>query len=277
MSTSNLKIAVCLYGQPRTWKYCKNFISEFYNVNAEVDFFVSTKNYNLHLRTNDNEVIYSNTDREIINYYKPKKYNIIPFEEEIKYQHFEDMRKDTSLYFTSFVDSIMLKQAYELEKKSFYNLVSMQRFDVIYQDVNYLKTFIEEFDYYKTNLICNPVFTFTNKFMFKKQKHVEEIDDNIILGSSVAMNMICSEIISYWNHDVKYSPFKKPKNSLKNGHVGIGIAMSKICNEKHYFNDTKQGKLNYTIVRETSDLELNPFDVSSFEAHNNHYIESFKI
>ena len=44
--TRKLKIAVCLYGQPRQLEYVSTYIKKYYdNDNYDIDFFCSAKSY----------------------------------------------------------------------------------------------------------------------------------------------------------------------------------------------------------------------------------------
>ena len=147
MSIVNIKnIAICMYGQYRTGDSCLEYIKKFYNnEEVKVDYFCSLKPYETtYTREKYNEKVNKNLkDKEILNndeveyqqsqifkYYNPKKFKIYTTE-------YEDQLKDIdasiihSKVLAGWVDSIMLKQKHEAENNITYDLVIMQRYDVI--------------------------------------------------------------------------------------------------------------------------------------------------
>jgi hypothetical protein len=281
-NTKNKKIAVCFYGQVRTGDYCKSFISEFLKIDqTEIDIFCSTKNYDIFLRTNGNTKhdVDESDIADLFNYYNPKLQNIISYDDESPFVTSTDVTKDTSLFFSSFVDSIMLKQQYEIMHNFVYDYVIMLRYDTIYEDINYLKKFFIMLDFYIQQNITSSSFVFVNPFTYKGITTSDWINDVIIVGTNEAINLICAQLINFYidiNQKFKYSTFLTPATGLDNGHIGLGYAIQQMCVNKYYFSDVMSYPLILTNVRQTADLTLDPLDASTFYVHQLHHRDSFK-
>ena len=276
------KIAVCLYGQIRTGDYCKPFIREFLKIeNHEIDFFCSTKNYNTYLRLNDNaEIELTSEDIDsFISYYDPKMQNVITKADEDPFKYDIITGRDTSLFYSSFIDSIMLKQKYELLHNFMYDYVITLRYDTIYEDINYLKKFFTMLEFYIRKNITTSTFIFVNEFTYSGLTTSDWINDVIIIGSNEAINLICSQLINFYiglNQNFKYSTFLLPATGLENGHIGLGYSTQQMCVNKYYFSDVMGYPLEVANIRRTSDLSLDVFSDSAFVLHRQHYLDSFK-
>jgi len=139
---SNYNVAVCLSGQPRTWRSAKENLRKYFdrktNVaysvkeRVHVDYFIHTWDVNSYRDKSqprsENEN-FSNTDEQDI------RDEFLPTE--MEYEKFiEDWHLPTwSGLFYSFMKSVYLKRQYELENDFVYDLVIKTRFDV-----NFLQT-----------------------------------------------------------------------------------------------------------------------------------------
>lgn len=125
------KVAVCLSGQPRTWResapnilhhYTNNFKANEYDKEIQVDFFIHTWNRNTWKITGDEDRprdLY-----EIEQIYKPKK---------LKIEHQDDWTENPWVgLFTSFNKSVFMKRQYELENNFEYDVVVKSRLDIIH-------------------------------------------------------------------------------------------------------------------------------------------------
>jgi len=147
MSKINIKnIAICMYGQYRTGDACLEYIKRFYECdNVNIDFFCSLKPYEttytrqVYNDKNNRELLDQDqlTDKQVsyqheqINkYFNPKKFKVYSkeYEDELK-----DIQRSIihSKVLAGWTDSVMLKQQYEVENDITYDLVIMQRYDVI--------------------------------------------------------------------------------------------------------------------------------------------------
>ena len=150
--TSNIQIrniAVCMYGQYRTGDACLKYIKDFYSLgsdsNVNVDFFCSLKpyetTYTRHIHNEATNKDYMQQDqlsesavdhqrKQIYKYYNPKKFKVFEKEYEDQLKHI-DATIMHSKVLSAWTEAVMLKQEYEAENNMSYDLVIMQRYDVI--------------------------------------------------------------------------------------------------------------------------------------------------
>ena len=140
------KIAVCISGQSRTWNYCKENITRFFNIThmgieqAEVDFFLHTWDTNTYKEHIFGTSTYSAPWDEsadcngIVEHFNPKMYEIE------SYNKFKAIRDNVYTFpvtawepmYHSYKKSIHFKRTYELENEFEYDLVIKTRFDCIF-------------------------------------------------------------------------------------------------------------------------------------------------
>tara|TARA_R100000541_G_scaffold2114_5_gene7563 strand:- start:1459 stop:2505 length:1047 start_codon:yes stop_codon:yes gene_type:complete len=160
---SNIQIknvAVCMYGQYRTGDVCIESIKQFYAMEGiNVDFFCSLKEYETtytrevynkekynyeyardqqHLT--EDAVVYQT--KQIHEHYKPKKFKVYTTDYENK---LKDIRKSIlqSKVLAGWVEAVMLKQQYEVEADITYDLVVMQRYDVLVWPKHAFRTIVK--------------------------------------------------------------------------------------------------------------------------------------
>lgn len=141
-------VAVCMYGQYRTGDACIESIKKFYEMEGiNVDFFCSLKEYETTYTRHDynTEKVGSRHNleqthltqdaveyqtKQILEHYKPKKFKVYTTEYEDK---LKDIKKSIlqSKVLAGWSDVIMMKQKYEAETNITYDLVVMQRYDVL--------------------------------------------------------------------------------------------------------------------------------------------------
>jgi len=163
------RIAVCLSGQARTWKFCFNNITNFLkHKDYEFDFFIHTWENNLYSPSVNLNYVYDTDVKEYISSYKPKLFKIQDenkFNKRIagKLKHRDYINSLYSIY--SFKQSIVLKQIYERNNNFKYDYVIKLRPDVFFvnrtfdEHMSFLeneeKSFLTYFSYnddWKTNL-----------------------------------------------------------------------------------------------------------------------------
>jgi hypothetical protein len=161
MSVINIKnIAVCMYGQYRTGDACLEYIKEFYNIeDINVDFFCSLKNYETsqsrlqyNKDTSDNiqgDTVITSEDelwRQIDNIQK----HLSPITLTVCTTEDDNQFVDTPFSTTSnaslpaWTNIIMQKQAHECKTDITYDLVVMQRYDVIIAPRNSFKKIVSD-------------------------------------------------------------------------------------------------------------------------------------
>jgi hypothetical protein len=270
----NKKIAVCMYGQPRTWKYCLPYILKFYDIpNVEVDYFVSVKSYQMTGEYKDSSVteITQCEISDIIQSYSPKKYSVINYSDE--YSHADDHR---NIYHT-IVDSIMLKQQHEYETPEFYDFVFLQRFDAIVHPVNLLEQFFnsEWSNIHKNN--CTLYYLSDNETptsIFSPKG----INDIWVGGSNVVMDMLGVDLINYIGYA---SGTDKTANSNKTivpmfsdpHDLFYRLCLKNTINLELWNNAVNNVNIKSSIIRLSSDLSLDVFDPTSIDRHYQQYLD----
>jgi hypothetical protein len=142
-----MKIAICLNGQPRTWRQCFPKWLEIFKPQGEIDFFFHLWNYNTlpnllatyngGIPINDEPLSQQELD-DIVNTIKPKKF-VFESRKPIEYwntklptsQQFGPWSREQfySLYYSS-----LLKREYELENEFRYDVVIKLRTDLFFTE-----------------------------------------------------------------------------------------------------------------------------------------------
>jgi hypothetical protein len=143
-----MKIAVCLSGQPRTWKKCYPRWMELFGGQGEIDFFFHFWDYNTLPRLLEtynggvveieDQLLPDDEKEDIISTLNPKKY-LFESRKNIDYWNCDIpvskkfgpwcIEQFYSLYYVS-----MLKREYELENDFRYDLVIRMRSDLWFED-----------------------------------------------------------------------------------------------------------------------------------------------
>jgi hypothetical protein len=160
-------VAVCMYGQYRTGDACIESIKQFYKMDGiNVDFFCSLKEYETTYtrhKYNKEKFDYEYAKdqqhlpedavkyqtKQILEHYKPKKFKLYTTEYE---NELRDIKKSIlqSKVLAGWTEVIMLKQKYEAEADITYDLVVMQRYDVLVWPMHAFETMVH-------SLMDNPV------------------------------------------------------------------------------------------------------------------------
>jgi hypothetical protein len=143
----DMRIAVCLFGQPRTWQKCINNWKEKFNHNGEIDYFFHFWDYNTlpsllasqpYKCKIDDELISDDEKKQILDTLQPKKYS---FESRKNIDYWNcDLTPDqkiggwcTEQYYSLYHVSLLKKQ-YELENNFRYDVVIRLRADLFFLD-----------------------------------------------------------------------------------------------------------------------------------------------
>lgn len=146
-SSINIKnIAICMYGQYRTGDACLEYIKEFYNIEGvNVDYFCSLKPYETtYTRHKHNKILkkelldqdvlsedaVKHQTSQILKHFNPKEFKIYTCEYEQQLLDIKDSIMHSKVL-AGWTDAVMLKQKYEAEHDITYDMVIMQRYDVI--------------------------------------------------------------------------------------------------------------------------------------------------
>lgn len=181
---NQIRIAVCLSGQPRTWKRTHANIKKFFNNvkvmnngNIRIDYFIHTWNMNSwrdkSSQPHPGKNVTHDDNKEIIDAFNPKDSIFEVFK-----KHRFPRAWDAMFY--SHEQSLMLKRTTELSENFQYDVVFKARFDVIYNTQAPLR--IDDLSPGACYTSC------INKF--PREFNYNNFDDVIFYGDSPTMDMV---------------------------------------------------------------------------------------
>jgi hypothetical protein len=185
-----MRVAVCISGQSRTWKVAYKSILSFFDMGANVDFFIHTWDTNSYRdidipRWECVDYKIEDNDEE---YNIKKAFNPVYMIYE-KYDS-EKFKTNWSSMFYSFMKSVFLKTKYELENDFEYDIVIKTRFDINFpqKGVNSLNEPINKFFIHKveplTAYTTSPITRFQSEFYYLN------FDDVFFYSDSKTMDLI---------------------------------------------------------------------------------------
>lgn len=186
-----MKIAVCLSGQSRTWKTAKDNILKYFDVGADVDFFIHTWDINTIRLSNQSTVIPFNpnlTDTDVLELresYNPKAIEVEKYNPDQFYDN-----PWISLYY-SFMKSIQLMRMHELENDITYDIVIKSRLDV-----NFPQDGVNKFGHPSNKFYIHPIrplvlYTSSEQlFRFECELNQTCADDVFFYGDSQTMFLL---------------------------------------------------------------------------------------
>jgi len=213
-----MRIAVCISGQPRTWKTAAKNIKNYFDLpGVTIDYFIHTWDTNSYRDlndTSDKKMDYKITKEEadeIKNIYNPI---LMEFE---KYDCTRFQRWNALFY--SFMKSVWLKKKYELENDFEYDIVIKTRFDINFKQegINAFgkplnKFYLHEI-YPLVGYTCNELF----EHKFPTEFNQNHFDDVLFYSDSKTMDII-SNIYFWYKNIIKVSEFQAYKNEYISNH-----------------------------------------------------------
>jgi hypothetical protein len=236
-----MRIAVCICGQPRTWRTSSENIKQYFNVDAEVDYFIHTWDTNSYGGVDE---LVDDPDIElkgIKDSFNPKLIILEHYDPEIDrfgWQHI----------FRSFMKSIWLKKNYEIENDFIYDIVIKTRFDIVFSPrskfhINMLQPqsiysncrpcvgFPQEFNIPMINDVFfygdSPTMDIASKTYFWIRSYQQKVHDNSGLGvraddvevfcgsGSIFYNFLISwNILPTFINDIQYYTIRKNMEGL---------------------------------------------------------------
>lgn len=215
-----MKIAVCLYGQPRTWKHTAKWITTQYN--GEVDFFCSAKNYNNEaIISNDNGITVINQEARHLEVAEINKLfqRFNPIRQRIEqYGQFEGYGPSHYL-FKSMYASLLLKQQFELSSGTKYDVVLLQRYDIVTgPDINWFSKFkANDFSHDK-------IYVGAPHRYFPHEAYQYGMNDWLFGGSDIAMSLLMASLINVFN------PGRYNDKTADNHSFTSHVILKNICN-----------------------------------------------
>lgn len=258
-----MKVAVCLYGQSRTWRTAKDNIKKFF---GDVDYFIHTWDINTYNNYKEPDKYKLATYKiskldeiDLINSFEPKSYEI---------EHFDD-NKNLSWYPMqySFMKSVWMKRKCELSNDFIYDIVINARFDVNYKDDKFIIQDIIPFFAYVYN---NNFSKFTHEFNYNN------CADVIFYSDSPTMDIISN--MARWFKDIYYKNLVNRTNSCDpEYYYGPGTLLYKYL-VNHGIHPKGSNNLDYYIVRqEAEDLKLNSIvDCEQIKKISDDYFKDIK-
>lgn len=195
-----MRIAVCISGQPRTWRLAIDNIKSYFDVDAEVDYFIHTWDtntfrltYQTHLDRKD-YLVDENEFNDIRKSFNPK---LMEYD---KYTY-EKYGTNWMALFYSFMKSIWLKRKYEIEYDFRYDIVIKTRFDINFYPEGYTEFGIPRNKFYIHEVLPmaayhpNPVLS-----RFPWEINYLCFDDVYFYSDSITMDIISN--IYKWNRGI---------------------------------------------------------------------------
>lgn len=204
-----IRTAICMYGQPRTWRLCKDWIQQNYSNGCNPEYFCSVKNYNTDKFTGVTDILEDSEIEDLLNTYSPSLHYIEKHGSFSGYGAFSGMMQ-------SIVSSITLKQQYEFEHGMLFDYVVLQRYDAIGgPHTNWLGEVLGSIPPKPmTILTSNP------HIYFGAEAFKYGLGDLLIVGHNTAMDSLAANLINNFNpgeYSIKSSDyhFISPSTALR--------------------------------------------------------------
>ncbi len=230
-----MRVAVCMYGQPRTWRSCVEWIQDNYAHGANPEYFCSVKNYNTDKFTDEIEILEDIEVNELLDVYKPALHFIE------KYGTFAGAGAFSSMI-QSIVSTINLKQQYELQHGMLFDYVVLQRYDAIGgPHTNWLGEVLSATELEPMTILSSNPHIYFGPEAFKRG-----VGDLILVGHNTAMDALAGNLINNFNpgeYSVKTSDYH---------FVSPSVSLLEACT--HHNILVRHMDLNPIVIRPTSDL-----------------------
>ena len=283
------RIAMCMYGQPRTWKYCSDWILHAFphskvfdgafskpirntafdfnwevsdKIEIECDYFLDIKRQNFFNNSIEGGVDFV-SDEEVdamIKKFLPKKHVVTNIEEDEKfkmggYWHFARM-------FSSICRTMNLKKMHELETGAQYDLVVFHRYD------SFLGPDPHKYLFEVFGNGIRPLMVYTSGG-HTGRRYTERwqpgVDDMILMGDDLSMDLLSSWFERIFNH----SPNKCDINKFFGPNIAIEKAIQDCGILKFPMNH-----VSVALARKEADLTRGIFE--SFEYHQEFWLHNHK-
>lgn len=183
-----MRVAVCMYGQPRSWAKCvqwqkKNFQS---NGTIQFDFFCEVKNYNTDKFTGRVQSVDSTELSALFNAYEPRL-------SRINTQAYEGIGAFSNTFLGMF-GSLLLKQQYEANTNYSYDITVLLRYDVLVGPSS--EWFFHKFS---SPVAASHIFVPGARTSFGPEAYRIGTSDLLVVGDSLAMDSFGSKMVSNFN------------------------------------------------------------------------------
>lgn len=264
------RIAVCISGQPRTWKTAKENILQYFNTkifperNTKIiiDYFIHTWDTNSyrdtltpHWETKNYKIENSEEENEIRDFYLPIDMIYEEFDES-KFPH-----AWTSLFY-SFMKSIYLKKQHEIKNDFVYDMVVKTRFDVNFPP----ETIIPNSDSTITNKFkphfCTPLTLYTSSAAtirkFPMEYNYNNMDDCFFYADSPTMDLMGD--LYRWFNEIKIRNYDLMMSGkyIEDGeyYYGPGTLLYKYASKLGILVTAEKNNYNYLCRKPAEDQKL---------------------
>lgn len=295
MSYKKIKIAVCLYGQPRTALYCAPWIKQWFNVpsgiqvnqykknfdmipefvskepcDVEVDYFLHIKDYNIYINTigdpewdgstNGVKFVSQEFINELVAVYNPKKYEVLTCEEE-KTMTSTGVRNGYSAMFYSLTSAMRLKREYEIETGQIYDYCFTHRYDgIMGPSIDGFKMRLEGIGFPPMSVL-----TLGEMYRWKWENWRLGPNDVFLGGDNLAMEMLLADTSRIYASD----NFMMCNDDIG----GPNVVLGKSFGNSNIRQDS-ESHLHCAIVRHSADLNIPVLE--SWAYHQNFWLTNHK-
>lgn len=176
------RIAVCMSGQPRTWRHCWRSIRKFFDPAGDVDYFISTWDHNTWFR-HKRQVVEPASTEGLADVFDAKTCRILPLPKEMLWRGL----------FDSMEMSLHDKRRYEIENDFTYDIVVKSRLDLVFDPGSVFRPHYME-----------PMTAYTENLMERMphEYYGANFSDIIFMGSSHVMDILgdCMRDASFEKH-----------------------------------------------------------------------------
>jgi len=295
MSYKKIKIAVCLYGQPRTALYCAPWIKQWFNVpsgiqvnqykknfdmmsefvskepcDVEVDYFLHIKDYNIYINTigdpewdgstNGVKFVSQEFINELVAVYNPKKYEVLTCEEE-KNMTSTGVRNGYSAMFYSLTSAMRLKREYEIETGQIYDYCFTHRYDgIMGPSIDGFKMRLEGIGFPPMSVL-----TLGEMYRWKWENWRLGPNDVFLGGDNLAMEMLLADTSRIYASD----NFMMCNDDIG----GPNVVLGKSFGNSNVRQDSEP-HMHCAIVRHSADLNIPVLE--SWAYHQNFWLTNHK-
>ena len=281
-------VAVCLSGQPRTWRTAKENILNYFdikiirdkNMRVNVDYFIHTWDTNSYRdktqprwNNKDYPIENSNEADEIREAFNPKM---------MEYEHYDPMihHNAWSGLFYSFMKSVWLKRTHELAFDMTYDMVIKARFDINYMQDGVNKYNLTNSKFYAHKL--QPFVAYASGSDFKKftnEFNQSCFDDVIFYADSPTMDLISN--VYRWYTDIRTRGLQKKASGEwvddSEFYYGPGTLLYKYMTNLNIHPNNDFGIGYYVVRKEAEEMGLHSLEDWNQIYHiNNNWYETQK-
>ncbi len=231
-----IRVAVCMYGQPRTWRKCVDWSKEGFksNSNYQFDFFCEVKDFNTDKYTKGHQQVDEYELDALFQAYAPKSSKINRTYEGIG---------TFSGTFLSMFDSLLLKQRYEASIGQLYDITLLYRYDLLSGPVSWFT------DTFKEPLGWGHIYAGSTQSIFEPEAYKVGLRDVVIIGNSASMDLLGSRLLSNFN------PGSDVRKSYDDQLLGPNVILHKHAKDAGFF--IHELFVENVIVREHTEVPSN--------------------